>query len=72
MWGKKERVILTVEGMSCDHCRMTVEQGLQELPGVAQVKVSLSTKQAEVTFNPKKVSLEQLKEKVQALGYQVG
>lgn len=67
---KKEKARLTVEGMSCDHCRLTVEKGIRTLRGVSSVQVSLANKQAEIEFNPKQISLDQIKEKVRALGYQ--
>lgn len=67
---KREKIQLTIEGMSCDHCRQTVQKGLQELPGVTSVQVFLAEKRADIEFNPKKVSQEQLKEKVRSLGYQ--
>ena len=31
-----------IEGMSCSHCRLTVEKALATLPGVKNVTVSLS------------------------------
>lgn len=36
-----EHTTITVEGMTCDHCRMTVENTLLGLDGVEQAKVSL-------------------------------
>ncbi|MBI4640921.1 MAG: heavy-metal-associated domain-containing protein [Candidatus Tectomicrobia bacterium] len=65
-----ENIVLTVEGMSCDHCKMTVEKGLKELEGVASVKVDLDAKLAKVSFDPAKVSLDAMKAKIVDLGYQ--
>jgi Cu2+-exporting ATPase len=61
----------TLSGMSCDGCRTTIEQTLNELPGV----------HAEVTLNPpsmtitsgEHIPLQQLQEIISKLGpYQVG
>ena len=32
---------ITVKGMSCDHCRMSVTKALEALPGVSKVNVDL-------------------------------
>ena len=32
---------ITVKGMSCEHCRMSVTKALSALPGVSNVKVDL-------------------------------
>jgi copper chaperone CopZ len=39
---------ITVEGMSCDHCEQTVEEALQDVPGVTDVTVDRETDQASV------------------------
>ena len=38
-----------IEGMSCNHCRMTAEKALQSVPGVTSATVDLATKEALVT-----------------------
>lgn len=38
----------TIEGMACNHCRMTVEKALASLPGVSNVSVDLSSGTASV------------------------
>ncbi len=62
---------LKVEGMTCNHCRMSVTKALKELDGVTDVVVELEGKKADVTFDPSKVSLQDLKEAVVDAGYQV-
>ncbi len=34
---------ITVKGMSCNHCKASVEKAMQALPGVSAVDVNLST-----------------------------
>ncbi len=41
--------ILKIEGMSCNHCKMSVEKALKGVPGVTDVQVDLAEKQAVVT-----------------------
>lgn len=44
---------LKIEGMMCDHCKMTVEKKLKEIPGVDSVVVDLASKTATVTTSEK-------------------
>ena len=38
--------VLTIEGMICSHCQMTVEKALIEVPGVTGARVDLAKKHA--------------------------
>ena len=61
---------ITVKGMSCGHCAAAVTKALEELPGLSQVQVDLSS--GRVTFesaNP--VSQEELARVVKAAGYEL-
>ena len=40
-----------IEGMACNHCKMSVEKGLGALDGVENVTVSLEDKTATLTAN---------------------
>lgn len=62
---------LKVNGMSCGHCKMSVEKALNELDGVKSVVVNVDTKSAAVQFDSAKVSLEKIKEAIEDLGYEV-
>lgn len=39
---------LLIEGMMCNHCKMTVEKVLAAVPGVASAEVNLEAKTATV------------------------
>ncbi len=60
--------IITVEGMSCDHCRMHVEKALSAVEGVRTAAVSLADKTAIVTLD-KPVDDKALTDAVDAAGY---
>ncbi len=66
-----ERVSLGIEGMTCNHCVMTVTNALKNVDGVKTASVNLDQKTAKVTYDENKTSLEQLKRAVVAAGYQV-
>lgn len=63
------RKTVTIEGMTCDHCKNRVERVLNEMEGVAG-KVNLGKKQAIVSME-RKVSDEELKAVVEKAGYKV-
>jgi len=59
-----------IEGMSCKHCVMHVEDALKEINGVKEVKVSLEEKVAEVELEHD-VDDEKIKAAVADAGYEV-
>lgn len=44
------RKIISVEGMTCAHCKASVEKALKKMDGVADAQVSLEEKAAVVTL----------------------
>lgn len=61
---------IAIEGMSCNHCKMHVEQALNELPGVSGAVVDLKAKNAVVEAD-ETVTDEALKNAVTDAGYEV-
>ena len=59
-----------IEGMSCKHCVMHVEEALKEIEGIKGVKVSLEGKVAEVELEHD-VDDEKIKAAVADAGYEV-
>jgi Cu+-exporting ATPase len=68
--GNKMNKVLTVEGMSCGHCKAAVEKALKNVDGVDNAVVDLNNKTAEVTLS-KEVSTEDLTNAVTEAGYEV-
>lgn len=60
---------LLVGGMTCASCVRRVERGLEKLEGVADAQVNLATERAIVSYDPARVSPEDLVKKVEATGY---
>ena len=67
----KMQKILEVRGMTCGHCKMSVEGALKGLDGVEAVQVDLETGKVEVTYDEAKVSVEDMKNAVEDQGYDV-
>jgi copper chaperone len=64
-----DRVTMTIDGMSCGHCVMSVRNALQAIEGVEieEVKVGAAT----VAFDPSATSAERLRQAVEEEGYAV-
>lgn len=60
---------LPVIGMACSACSANVERALRELEGVSEASVSLLSRTATITYDTQLISLEQMKEAINALGY---
>lgn len=60
---------IKVEGMTCGGCAVGVRTALQHLDGVAKADVSYEEQRAVVTFDPLKVSTDQLVETVRKFRY---
>jgi P-type Cu+ transporter len=65
----ESRVVLDLEGMTCASCAIRIEKGLKKVPGVKDASVNLATEQATVTYDPAQTGLEQMVQKVEAVGY---
>src|SRR6266702_7773755 len=63
------RAVLALEGMTCASCAMRIEKGLKKVPGVTDAQVNLATERATVTYDPEQTGLEQMVQKVEAVGY---
>lgn len=47
---------LSVPGMNCHLCPLTVRKALERVPGVLEARADFATKTAEVKYDPDKVS----------------
>lgn len=62
---------LDVRGMTCGHCKISVEGALKGLEGVSAAEVDLNSGKVEVSYDESKVSSENMKEAVEEQGYDV-
>jgi Cu+-exporting ATPase len=65
-----EKVVIRIGGMTCVMCEKTITEALSQLDGIVSVSVNLSTEKATVTFNPRMISLADMKKAVEDAGYQ--
>ena len=62
-------VTLAVKNMTCAICPITVKKALNGVPGVSKVDVSYENKEAVVTFDDAKASVETLTQATTNAGY---
>ncbi|MFB6214342.1 MAG: copper ion binding protein, partial [Candidatus Bipolaricaulia bacterium] len=67
----KEKADLDIEGMTCASCAQAVEKGLADLEGTEDVNVNIATDKATLSYDPDKVSKEDMVEAVEKTGYRV-
>ncbi len=61
---------IKIEGMSCNHCKMTVEKVLKEISGVKKVEVYLDKKEA-ILEADKEIDEGKIKEVIEEEGFKV-
>ncbi len=62
-------VTLSVPGMDCAACPITVKKALSRVPGVSQVSASFERKEAVVTYDDSKASVDALTKATANAGY---
>jgi Cu+-exporting ATPase len=67
----KDELTLTIGGMHCATCAITVQDSLKEVPGVFDAKVNFAIGKASVDFDASIASKEALKRAVEDSGYKV-
>jgi len=66
-----ESVTISISGMVCGGCSGNVRQALLALDGVADAAVSHVEAQALVSYDPARVTMDQIKSAIISAGYQV-
>ncbi len=66
---EEKTVRLAVEGMTCGGCTLGTKKVLTRLTGVTKAEVSYEKKEAIVTYDPAKVTVEQMIAAIKTLGY---
>ncbi len=69
LFEKPENVVISVEGMHCNHCKAKVENTLKALKGVKKVEVSLENESASVFYLSSKITPEEIASAVTKAGF---
>ena len=68
-YANDKTVTLSVPGMYCEMCPATVSKALKKVNGVEKVAASFQTKEAVVTFDDAKTSVDALRNATANAGY---
>ncbi len=68
-WAAMQTVTLSVPGMTCAACPITVKKALSKVEGVRQVDVAFEKREAVVTFDDAKANVQQLTKATENAGY---
>ncbi|HLW25984.1 MAG TPA: heavy metal translocating P-type ATPase [Steroidobacteraceae bacterium] len=64
------RVIdLSIEGLTCAACSWLITRSLERIPGILEVSVNSATARARVAWDPGRVRMSRLLERIETLGY---
>lgn len=66
----KDKAVIKIGGMTCAMCVKAIEDVLGKLDGISEVTVNLGAEKAYVTYNSDQVSIEDMKNAIEDLGYQ--
>lgn len=65
------KIILDVQGMTCNHCVQSVEKAVGSLDGVADVKVALAEGKVEVQVTDANMTASKIAECIEEQGFSV-
>ncbi len=66
---RTQSVTLSVPGMNCATCPITVKKALTKVSGVSKIDVSLDRREAKVTFDDAKANVEALTRATKDAGF---
>ncbi len=69
VWATMQTVTLSVPGMTCATCPITVKKALSKVDGVNKAEVSYEKREAVVTFDDAKTSVQKLTKATEDAGY---
>lgn len=69
VWAGTQTVTLSVPGMTCAACPITVKQALSKVDGVARIDVNLDRREAVVTFDDARTRVQALLDATRNAGY---
>ncbi|MBN3553541.1 copper-translocating P-type ATPase [Fictibacillus nanhaiensis] len=65
----KEKVDLDISGMTCAACSTRIEKSLNRMEGISSATVNLTGETGSIEYNPSIVSVDDVLNKIQKLGY---
>ncbi|AFU44850.1 MULTISPECIES: mercury resistance system periplasmic binding protein MerP [Comamonadaceae] len=69
VWAATQTVMLAIPGMTCSTCPIIVKKALSKIEGVSEVEVTFETRDAAVTFDDAKTSVQKLTKATAEVGF---
>ena len=66
-----QNVLISIGGMDCAVCAMSIEKALKKTKGIKQARVNFASERATVAFDPKVVPLPEIERTIEAVGFKV-
>ena len=66
-----KKIILEVNGMTCDHCVQTIKGTLNKIIGLILIEINLDKSQVKVEFDESQTNIKILSGEIVALGFEV-
>ena len=66
---QNQQTTLQISGMTCAACANRIEKGLNKIDGVTEAVVNFALERASVTYDPQKVDIPSMENRIQQLGY---
>ena len=68
---KSKTMDLSIDGMHCASCALTLDKSLNRLDGVNEVNVDLNSNKAHMVINPRKITIDEIDKTVSGLGFNI-
>lgn len=59
----------TAKDISCNHCKMTIENGFGDVAGVSSVSVDIDSKRVSLVIDETKTQVDEISSQLEKLGY---
>ncbi len=69
IWAATQTVTLSVPSMTCAACPITVKKALSKVEGVSKTEVTFDKREAVVTFDDSKTTIQMLTKATEDAGY---
>ncbi|MEX2462372.1 MAG: heavy metal translocating P-type ATPase [Paenibacillaceae bacterium] len=66
---QNQQTTLQITGMTCAACANRIEKGLNKMEGVTEAVVNFALERASVTYDPQKIDVSSMENRIQELGY---
>lgn len=65
----KKTIQMPIDGMTCAACSQAIERKLNKQEGIEIAAVNLATEMAQISYDPEKIRLSEIKQHITKLGY---